>query len=188
MDDDLERLDPDIPHRQPPERGACSNVRDNPVHPSRRDRLVGLEAAALTRRAKYVAVSRLSDDYLSTSAVVAAFEAELEGGQDMMALLSQFGEKGTPSFDWQVGGDDPAVDVADMGDGADTRGSTFLPPVRSPFAMKGDWDSRFHQFEGTFGDRAKYSQACTTGGDCPVSFRDEVERPEVDRGSTGFLE
>lgn len=70
----------------------CSNIRDNALHDTPPDLLVGEEVVVERRRAKYVAISRLTDDFMGTAGVLTAFEGELEDGQAMIALLSQYAD------------------------------------------------------------------------------------------------
>ena len=74
FDDDYDRDDPDIPYRPMRDRGNCSNIADNPLHPAVGDELVGVETVVETRRAKYVAISALSRDLLDTTGALHAFE------------------------------------------------------------------------------------------------------------------
>ena len=109
------------------------------------------------RRAKYVGISELTDDYLDTNGVLMSFEGELENEDDMIAMISQYGQ-----FGFSAG---------------DTFGTTFESPVFSEgFEMKPDWDTRFHQYENSYNDRAYYSLACVLNPDasCPVNFADQI--------------
>lgn len=108
------------------------------------------------RRAKFVAVSLLTDDFLDTSAVLTSFEGELEGDADMISLMND-----NSLFGWS-----PGEEVS----------STFHPPVsdESMFPSMGDWSSRFHQYEERFGDRSEFSLACVVDGICPVNFKDQT--------------
>ena len=49
------------------------------------------ETVVERRRAKYVAVSRLTDDYLGTSGIIMAFEGELDGA-DLLSLVRQYND------------------------------------------------------------------------------------------------
>lgn len=60
---------------------------DNAVHPTRQDQLTGPLHVVERRRAKYVAISELSDDYLSTAGLVREVEGDFEGRE---ALLNYF--------------------------------------------------------------------------------------------------
>ncbi|CAM9397482.1 unnamed protein product, partial [Sphacelaria rigidula] len=55
--------------RSPEDRSNCSNIADNPIHDTVADKLIGTQTVVETRLAKYVAVSLLTPDLLSTSAV-----------------------------------------------------------------------------------------------------------------------
>ena len=61
--------------------GGCSVIPDNPLHGTPADLLIGAETAVEVRRSKFVAVSKLSDDYLDTAALLKSFEGELENEQ-----------------------------------------------------------------------------------------------------------
>lgn len=60
---------------------------DNAVHPTRPDQLTGPLHVVERRRAKYVAISELRDDYLSTAGLVREIEGDFEGRE---ALLNYF--------------------------------------------------------------------------------------------------
>ena len=134
----------------------CSNIRDNALHETPPDLLIGEEVVVERRRAKYVAISRLTDDFMGTAGVLTAFEGELEDGQAMIALLSQYAD--TPQrgsaraedqysdlgFDWSVDPIGPRMDrsgkgapsgggrtAAHMGDESKPGKSTFQDPVGS---------------------------------------------------------
>jgi len=106
------------------------------------------------RRAKYVAISRLTDDYLDTTGIITSFEGELEDEEFLISLIAQSGQ-----FHWSTG---------------DQLGSTYIPQVHSEFEMAPDWNRRFHQYEEDYNDRSWYSLACVLGGDCPVNFADQL--------------
>jgi len=155
LDNDMHQRDPDLGNRQTGGRDECSNVVDNAVHPTPPDLLIGVDTIVEKRRAKYVAISRLTDDYLDTSGVLTSFEGEMEDSADLITLMS-----GSKGFGWASG---------------DKLGSTFKPQVYTEFNMAPDWDTRFHQFEENYNDRAYYSLACQLDGSCPVNFKDQVE-------------
>jgi hypothetical protein len=146
-----------------PSNHNCSNVADNALHPTSPDLLMGRDQVVVTRRTKYVAISRLTDDFLDTSGILYTFEGELEDEADMMLLQAEYG-----MFDWTV----PETFAENGGmDGS----TTFKRPVFSAdFAMAGDWDSRFYQYVTKPNDRSKYSLACALDGECPVNFADQV--------------
>ncbi|GMI25152.1 hypothetical protein TrRE_jg7627, partial [Triparma retinervis] len=106
------------------------------------------------RRAKFVAISKLTDDYLDTSGVVKSFEGEMEDSKDLITLM-----KGNNGFGWDAG---------------EELGSTYQPQVFTEFQTADDWETRFHQYETNYNDRARFSLACTLDGTCPVNFKDQV--------------
>ncbi|GMH83814.1 hypothetical protein TL16_g09723 [Triparma laevis f. inornata] len=156
LDNDMHVLDPDLDTRDVGGRASCSNIVDNAVHPTPPDKLIGVDTVVEQRRAKYVAVSLLTGDYLDTSGVLKAFEGELEDEQDLISLI----EQSKQGFGWSSGSD---------------LASTYQSQVYTEFEMQDDWDTRFHQYEVNYNDRAYYSLACRLDGSCPVNFQDEVK-------------
>ncbi|CAM9431453.1 unnamed protein product [Ectocarpus sp. 4 AP-2014] len=156
MGEDMDEDDPGLDDRTAANRSDCSNIADNPIHETVPDKLVGTRLVVETRLAKYVAVSMLTRDLLDTSAVLTSFEGELESQDDLMALISG---SGYDFFDWSAG--------------ADIR-STFHPQVFGDYETAPDVLRRFHQYESSENDRARYSLACQLDGTCPVNFRDEI--------------
>jgi hypothetical protein len=182
LDDDLDQGDPllerGFPNTTADGRRGCTGIMDNPLHGTPADLLVGKLAVVETRRAKYVAVSQLTDDFLDTSGLLRSFEGELEDERDMVSLLTSFGNQ----FGWA-----PAA-------GAKVGGSTFHPPVDSSapappapgaggssagaaaaFEMAPDHATRLHQYERSYGDRAEFTLACVLDGTCGVNFADQVQ-------------
>ena len=148
-----------------PSNNECSNIADNALHPTSPDLLVGRDQVVVTRRTKYVAISRLTDDFLDTSGILYTFEGELEGEADMMLLQAELG-----MFDWSV----PENFETNGGIEGST---TFKRPVASDdFRMANDWDSRFYQYVTKPNDRSRYSLACALDGECPVNFADQVSQ------------
>ena len=78
-DEDYGLNDPEIPTRELQDRGNCSNIEDNPLHPTMPDELVKELYVVERRRAKFVAVSALTPDLLDTTSQLDSFEGELEG-------------------------------------------------------------------------------------------------------------
>ena len=153
--DDLQALDPSRIEN----RADCSNIKDNPTHSTPPDRLIGLEKVVETRLAKYVAVSKLTDDYLDTTGVLATFEGGLEDGNGMLPLSDIVGIEG---LGWN-----PSMSLR----------STYAPPVRSEaFHQEKNWATVFHQYEEVFNDRAYYSLACLLDKNCPVNFKDQISQ------------
>ena len=97
----MQTFDPELPNRETPDRSHCTNLVDNPIHSIEPDKRIGDASVLEQRRAKYVAVSRLTDDYLDTTGILKTFEGELSG--DLSSIIKeQF--KGSP-FDWSEGND-----------------------------------------------------------------------------------
>lgn len=149
LNDDLSETDPNLANFKATNRADCSNIADNPVNPALQDKLIGVLQVVLTRRAKYLAVSRLTDDYMDTNGYLTSFEGELESGN----LISMIMDKG------QFG----------LGAGVSIN-STFRPPQRSEFQTAVDYRIRFSQYIRNYNDRASYSLACVLDGVCPVNF------------------
>lgn len=101
VNNDLQLHDPSLPDRDSPNRGNCSNIVDNRIHPTRSDQRVGPPIILERRRAKFIAVSELTQDYLDTTGAVAVLEGELNGGEDLLSLVWEF-KRGTASdlFQW----------------------------------------------------------------------------------------
>lgn len=123
------------------------NIADNPLHPTVADLLIGLPRVVEVRRAKYVAVSLLTDDYLDTVGVLQTLEGEMEGEDDLIVLLSAFG-----GFGWQDGfkpGDELSADFVSTYP-FDTDG---IAKPRFAFDTEYDWETRHWQFLSHRGDR-----------------------------------
>jgi hypothetical protein len=73
--------------------GMYSNIADNPVHVTLQDKLIGVQDVVYSRRAKYIAVSALTYDYLDTNGFQSSVEGELEGGNLISFAMAtgQFG-------------------------------------------------------------------------------------------------
>ena len=185
LDDDLDGMDvlleQGAPNTTAEGRAHCSNIADNPLHATPADLLTGRLAVVETRRAKYVAVSRLTDDFLDTSSLLQSFEGELEDEADMVSLLTGFGSQ----FGWAPGSQmgstfhapvdssaQPGPDTSARGAGGKAGSLGF-----EEFRMSADTDTRMHQYERAFGDRAEFSLACVLDGSCTVNFRDQVVDP-----------
>eukprot|EP00984_Skeletonema_dohrnii_P017050 scaffold7682_cov137-Skeletonema_dohrnii-CCMP3373.AAC.4 len=102
VDLDMQTFDPDLPNREKPNRRHCSNLVDNPIHETQPDKRIGDATVLEQRRAKYVAVSRLTDDYLDTSGILHTYEGELTG--DLLSIVRQFRDDSMP-FGWSSGED-----------------------------------------------------------------------------------
>ena len=128
INDDLELYDPNLPFREVPDRGNCSNIVDNPIHPTLPDKRIGPQTVIERRRSKYIAISRLTDDYLDTTGHVHAVEGELEG----LDLLTLVREDQSPRI-LDIFGFRP--------DDNDDIGSTFQPQKHDNlFSQERDWE------------------------------------------------
>jgi len=146
-------FDPALDDFIPEDRSTCSNIADNPVHESMADKLIGVLEVVLTRRAKFIALSELTYDYLDTTGALDSFEGELESG-DLISMIVEMGQFG-------------------FGYGTKIK-STFRAQERSGFTTKSDHRTRFSQFIKNVNDRGTYSLACVIDGVCPVNFRDQL--------------
>jgi len=153
IDDDMQPFDPNLPNRDQPDRGECSNIVDNPIHPTLTDKRIGPGTVTERRRAKYVAVSRLTDDYLDTSGIIKTFEGELDGA-DLLSLVREYNNESSDLFGWKT-----------MLPGG--IGTTFQPQIHdTQFAQSSTWEMEYHQYETVFNDRSFYSPACVYDGSC----------------------
>jgi len=153
LEDGMDILDPAINDYVPPDRSKCSNIADNPVTSKLQDKLIGVQRVVSSRRAKFMAVSRLTDDYMDTTGVLQSFEGEFDAGN----LISMIIEMGQFGFS-------PGTTIK----------STFSPPFMSEFNTSVDYKTRFRQYIRNFNDRAAYSLACVLDGTCPVNFEDQL--------------
>mmetsp|Transcript_2540 Transcript_2540/g.3312 ORF Transcript_2540/g.3312 Transcript_2540/m.3312 type:complete len:289 (+) Transcript_2540:3-869(+) len=154
--------DPDLPDRTITDRSNCSNIRDNPVHETNVDDLVGTLKIVETRRVKFLAVSSLTPDLLDTSAALDFLEGGLEdrigtSPIELDALLSE-------NFDWNFRGTSMSTFKSPV-----IAEETFpdLKPVPASVA-------RYHQYNSRYNDRAYHSLGCVFDGDCPVNFLDQT--------------
>jgi len=157
MNDDIQRYDSNLPKRKIHSRKNCSNIADNPTHYTPPDRLIGVKQIVQKRQAKFVAVSRLTNDYLDTSGVLETYEGELEGDIDLISIVNR--------AEGNIFASDSGNDIK----------STYIPQIHSRFKQETDSDTRFHQYEQNFNDRALYSTSCLFDKNCPVNFKDQVE-------------
>lgn len=153
LDDGMGEFDPAIDNYISPDRSKCSNIADNPVHNKLQDKLIGIQKIIAQRRAKFMAVSELTNDYMDTTGILKSFEGEFDAGH-LIAMITQLGQ-----FGFSPG---------------DKVGSTFAPPVMSEFETAVDYKIRFRQYIRNFNDRATYSLACVLDGVCPVNFKDQL--------------
>ncbi len=168
VNEDFQTYDPALATKDNTDRSDCSNIVDNPIHPTLPDKLQGRPRVVERRRAKFIAVSRLIDDYLDTSGVLTKYEGELEDGADLSFIVQRAKDSSSSSssssFEW----------TTSIGDNIQ---STFSPQIHhKSFETSLDVDDRFHQFssEETNNDKALYSLQCIIDGNCPVNFRDQL--------------
>lgn len=106
VNDDMETFDLDLESHKPKNRSRCSKIADNPIHPTLPDQLAGKPQVVERRRAKFIAVSKLTDDFLDTTGLVSRFEGELEDGSDLSNIVNQ--AKDSFPFGWEL---DEEVDI-----------------------------------------------------------------------------
>lgn len=157
-DNDLGINDPKLSALIVEDRSTCSNIVDNPVHPTLPDKLIGPNKVVQQRRTKFVSISRLTSDYLDTSGIVSNFEGEIDNDADLLSIIQK--AKDNP-FGWKSD---------------EKLSSTYQPMVHDEnFHQAADWDTRFHQYERTYNDRSYYSTSCVYDGEnCPVNFKDQL--------------
>jgi hypothetical protein len=153
LDEDHDRYDPELDTFKPQSRNNCSNIADNPTHPTVQDKLIGQQKVITQRRSKMMAVSELSDDFMDTTGYLNAFEGELDNG-DLISMIIEMGQFG-------------------FGPGEKVR-STASIPVRSEYETANNYRTRFRQYITNVNDRALYSLACVIDGVCPVNYRDQL--------------
>jgi hypothetical protein len=155
LDSNLEMDDPDLDYYSFEPRDVCSNIADNPTHPTMPDKLIGVQRVKLRRRTKFMAISELTSDYMDTTGNLRSFEGELSTGY-LVSIDSEQGQFG-------------------LGAG-NNLGTTFMPPIQAEgFQTSNDYKVRFNQFINNNNDRASYSLACVIDGVCPVNFRDQLK-------------
>ena len=153
LNDDYNITNPNLATFIPVARNTCSNIADNPIHPTLPDKLVAELRIITTRRAKFIALSSLTFDFLDTTGALSSFEGELESG-DLISMIVEMGQFGFES-------------------GTSIQ-STFRPPVRTEYQTAVDYKTRFSQYIHNVNDRATYSLACVLDGTCSVNFRDQL--------------
>ena len=150
--DDIHRHDPSLPHREASDRYSCSNIVDNPIHSTYPDKRVGAEEVVQKRRAKFVAVSLLTEDYLDTTGILMSYEGELENGTDISFLVAD------------------AKKSLFSGAGKSIQSTYFERVQQELHNQTYEWDTNVHQYEKKFNDRSFYSLACVIDGRCPTNF------------------
>lgn len=136
------------------------NIVDNPLIPTVPDLLIGPNNVVEQRRAKFIAISRLTDDYLNTTGTLVVLEGSTEGDDRLINVMSEFGR-----FGWSVGKGEATGfpgSTAPSGDAlqgpSESGRSTYQPDVYGrvfPFGfdVQSDWDTRHWQYNQTYNDR-----------------------------------
>lgn len=119
----------------------CPSIVDNPIHATNRDTLEGRPRVVEKRTAKFIAVSRLTDDYLDTTGALSVYEGELEEGADLSFIVSQAKQK----FGWNH-------------KNGQVSQSTFTSLVTdSGFQNEVEANLRRNQYQKDYNDQAEYS-------------------------------
>jgi hypothetical protein len=153
--DDLHRYDPNLLDHSFSDRSNCSNIADNPIHPTFPDKRVGGEEVIQKRRTKFVAVSRLTDDYLDTTGILMSYEGELENGAEISSIISN------------------AKNNLFSGSGNSVQSTYFKQMGQEKYKSTENWNKNLQQYGKTYNDRSLYSLACIIDGLCPVNFNGE---------------
>ena len=153
LDDGIELFDPILAEFEPSSRGDCTNIADNKPHATLQDKLIGVQRVVLQRRAKYIAISELTPDFMDTTGRMRSFEGELSSG-NLITLIADNGQ-------FEFG---PGSKIA----------TTFQSPRRSEYKTAYDYKFRFRQFMFNKNDRAEYALACVIDNVCPVNFADQL--------------
>ena len=157
------------------------NIADNPIHPTLPDKLIGPSFIAQSRRAKYVAVSKLTSDFLDTTGVIRTYEGDLEKDTDLIALMSSEGQFGferssAEHLGWSTNDEvrpygythaPNDVNFQELGPGrVDTTQPLRVYGDMGPFhfTTASDWFDRFHQYRLEKNDRSTD----------PVNFKNEL--------------
>jgi hypothetical protein len=157
--DGFDTLDPDLDSFTPADHSNCSNIADNPIFTTVQDKLIGILRIVTTRRAKFIAISELTLDYMDTTGRLESIEGELTSGR-LISLITDLGQFG--------------FDAGEMIQ------STFFPPGRvAEFDTAWDYQIRYSQYVVNYNDRASYSIACVLDGVCPVNFRDQITKGNI---------
>ena len=146
-------FDPSLDSFVPTDLSSCSNIADNPIFTTLQDKLIGIFNIVATRRAKYLAVSQLTSDYMDTTGRLNTLEGELKSGQ-LISMIMELGQFGLN------------IDSSTTGDTTLTE-STFIPPLRpdgSEFKTANDFQTRFSQYIENYNDRATCSLSSVFDG------------------------
>jgi hypothetical protein len=142
------------------------NIADNPSHPTVPDLLIGPKVIVQKRRTKYVALSRLTDDYLNTTGSdIVVLEGEAVNGDSLLAALagSERGPAAGARFGWDAataGAGRSSTDTPDVhARDAQPEGAGWLNDPGRPLGAllldtQEDWQDRLWQFNSSWNDRA----------------------------------
>ena len=155
----------------------ASSIIDNPIHSTPPDKLIGPERVVESRRAKFIAISQLTDDYLDTTGHTYVVEGEMEDDTDLANVISNhFGKKGQLSIFLN-----DVLRPADF-DTADELSEVHIDELQNisskrfdGYEMAPDWNTRFHQYERNYNDKADFSVGCIVDGICHVNFKDQIQ-------------
>ena len=151
----MQMFSPNLPSRKNINSGNCSSIADIPIHLTSPDKQIGPEAALESRRAKFIAVSRLTPDYLDTSGIVKTFEGELENA-DILSLVRQYNQGESNIFGWKAESPEDQIDM-----------STFKPRIHhNQFTQVLNSNLVHNQYETSLNDRLFYSPACVYDNQC----------------------
>ena len=167
------------------------NIADNPVHSTKPDELIAPSEIVFTRRAKYVSITKLTDNYLEITKFTNLFEGEAIN-RTLNSILDDFGQFGWSSGEFEGGTTEHhQIWATDVDQQKATKRNRSFPeklelarfvaagaPVedtwvaqndgaknKPPFdAEEVDWLDRFWQFNTEFGDRRK----------SPINFLDQI--------------
>ena len=156
------------------------NIADNALHGTEPDQLIAPSKVVFTRRAKYVVITRLSENYLETTNYNNIFEGEAID-RSLNSILDDFGQFGWDSGNVSGGTTEHhqiwATDIDQKK--ATSRNRSFpevlelqryidagAPVDDKPLfdAEEPDWLDRFWQFDEQYGDRRS----------SPVNFVDQI--------------
>jgi len=134
------------------------NIADNPTHPTVADLLIAPEVIVESRRAKYVAISLLDDEYKDTTGVLRVIEGATENEVDLVSIMGQYGR-----FGWESG----IKNYTTYGFDRDGQGQPF------GFVEEVDWFDRHWQYTPSlgFGSRAldfRNFRDRQTSNECPL--------------------
>ena len=156
------------------------NINDNPTHATVPDKLIGPTQLVHMRRAKYVAISRLTDDYLDITTWMNIIEGEAGDMDSLAKIVDVKNYLGWAATDANGSSTEP---VSVWGSDSDqesyigrTRGlaerltlsryteaTGFDKPVFAE--VEPDWFNRYWQYTTDYNDRV----------DSPVNFKDQID-------------